>query len=70
MKKEAVKELKRKGWSEEEIIKAQKIIEARKMQDKSRSHPHSNRILYWSIIFVIIIGNAIISLLLVPFFYS
>ena len=67
MKKETIRSLKRKGWSEDEVNKAEKIIQARKIQDKSRTSVYTNRILYWTVIFVIIIGNFMISLMLVPF---
>lgn len=67
MKKETIKSLKRKGWSEEDIQKAEKIIEARRVSDKSRSIAYSHRVLYWTVILVVIIGNFVISMLLVPF---
>jgi len=66
MKKEVIDRLKKRGWSEEEILKAYSIIEARKRHDKSRSLPHMNRTLYWMTFFVIVIGNFLISLVLIP----
>ena len=67
MKKETIKRLKRKGWSEEDIRKTQKIIEERMLHDKSRSLIFSNKVVFWAVIFVIILGNFIISMLFIPF---
>lgn len=66
MKKEVIRKLKKKGWSEEDILKAHSIIEARKRLDKSRTLPYMNRTLYWMAFFVIIIGNFLVSLILIP----
>jgi hypothetical protein len=67
MKKETIKQLKRKGWSPEDISGAEKIIESRTLKDKSRTSVYSNRVLFWTVIVVIIFGNFIISLMLIPF---
>ena len=67
MKKETIRLLKQKGWSEEDVKKAEKIIESRRMIDKSRTHVYSNRVIYWTIIAVMVLCNFIISLLFVPF---
>ena len=67
MEKKTVKQLKTKGWSEEDIIKAQEIIEARHRMDKSRSIPTANRIVFWTIFVVIILANFLVSLTLIPF---
>jgi hypothetical protein len=66
MKKEVISRLMQKGWSKEDILKAYSIIEARKRADKSRTLPHMNRTLYWMTFFVIIIGNFLVSLTLIP----
>ena len=66
MKKEVIRKLMQKGWSKEEILKAYSIIEARKRTDKSRTLPHMNKTLYWMTFFVIIIGNFLVSLTLIP----
>ncbi|MBW2966195.1 hypothetical protein KY342_03775 [Candidatus Woesearchaeota archaeon] len=67
MKKKTVRRLKERGWSEEEIKKTEEIIKKRYREDKSRSLPSMNRVLYWSAIVVIILGNFIISMFLIPF---
>ena len=56
------KELKKKGWTKEEITKAQAIL------DKSKHHDvHFSKIVFWSALLVIILGNIIVSLILLPF---
>lgn len=67
IRKETLKQLKRKGWSEEDILKAQKTIDERTLHDKSKSIIFSSRVVYWTVVFVIILGNFIISMLLIPF---
>lgn len=60
-------DLKRKGWSKEDISKAEKIINERVKKDKSGTLPYANRSVFWTMFFVIIIGNIIISILMIPF---
>jgi hypothetical protein len=67
MKKGSVRRLKEKGWAEEDIGKAEAIIEKRRREDKSRTYISMNRVLYWSAIVVIVLGNFIISMFLIPF---
>ncbi len=67
MKKHTIKRLKKRGWSEHEIEKAKQIIKARKKHDKSASIVHTNRLLFWTAFIVIVIGNLLISMFLVPF---
>jgi len=67
MKKHVVKRLKKRGWAEHEIAEAKAIIKARKKHDKSASIVHANRMLFWTAFVVIIIGNLLISMFLVPF---
>lgn len=66
MKKEREEQLVRKGWSKEEISHAEKIIESRKFQDKSRSTVHTHRVLFWSVLVMMIIGNALVAVVLIP----
>ena len=66
IKKESKTRLARKGWSTEEIKKAEDIVEARHLHDKSRSIVHTNRILFWGMMLVIILGNAVVALVLIP----
>jgi len=67
MRKETIKSLKRKGWNEEDIENAEKIIESRKSKDKSRTFAYSSRVVYWTVIALMVIGNFAISLMLIPF---
>jgi len=66
IKKEAKTRLLRKGWTKEELDKAEEIVNEKEAHDKSGSLVHSNRILFWSVMFVIIIGNALIAFILIP----
>lgn len=67
MKKESKELLRKKGWTAEEINHAERVIEERSMHDKSKSMVFSNRLVYWAVIFLMIIGNFMISMLLIPF---
>ncbi|MBR9691242.1 hypothetical protein GOV06_00485 [Candidatus Woesearchaeota archaeon] len=66
MKKESKTRLMKKGWSKEDIEKADEIINERKLQDKSRSTVHANRILFWTVLLVMVIGNTLVSFILIP----
>jgi hypothetical protein len=66
LKKESEIELLKKGWSKEDIKKAEDIISSRALHDKSKSMAYSNRILFWTVLFVMIIGNALVALVLIP----
>ena len=66
MKKEQKTKLMKKGWSDEEIKKAEEITEAREKRDKSKSIVHSNRLLFWGMLFVMVVGNALVALVLIP----
>jgi len=67
MKKRSIRRLKEKGWSEEDIRTAETIIEKRRREDKSRTYISMNRVIYWSAIVVIVLGNFAISMFLIPF---
>lgn len=57
--------LKAKGWTQEEIDKAMNIMES----DKARfSAPTKklNKVLYWTSLFIAILGNFIIAIAMVP----
>ena len=54
--------LKEKGWSDEEINHAQKILEKREHHDVFFS-----KIVFWSALLVTLFANVIVSLILVPF---
>ena len=62
MKQKKRLELKEKGWSEEEIKKAESLLE------KERDHDaHFSKIVFWSALVVIIFANLLVSLILIPF---
>ncbi len=66
MKKENKTKLMKKGWSAEEVNKAENIIEERKLHDKSRSMLRLDRILFWGILFLMAVGNALVAFVLIP----
>ena len=66
MRRETKAQLIKKGWAREDIKKAEDIIFARNLHDKSRSAIHAHRILFWTVMAVMIIGNALIALVLIP----
>ena len=55
-----------KGWTEEDINKAIQIIEAAK-EKKSRAIKIIDSIVYWAVLLVTIVGNLILSIILIPF---
>ena len=55
-------ELKEKGWSDEEIKKAQTILEKSEKYDVFFS-----KIVFWSALLVTIFANVLVSLILIPF---
>jgi hypothetical protein len=55
-------ELKEKGWTNEEIDHAENIL------DKAKHHDvFFSKIVFWSALLVIILGNIVVSLILLPF---
>jgi hypothetical protein len=55
-------ELQEKGWSNEEIIKAENVLEKEEKHDL-----HFSKIVFWSALIVIIFANLVVSLILIPF---
>ncbi len=55
--------LRRKGWNEREIAKAERIVNVPQPHDS-----HFSRIVFWSALIVIIFANLVVSLVLIPFF--
>ena len=55
-------ELREKGWSDQDLRHAETVLERGEKKDIFFS-----RIVFWSALFVIIVGNLITSLLLIPF---
>lgn len=61
-----VDRLKSKGWTDDDIQKAVSIIEqSRKKEPKNMTLIKS--IIYWAVLFVGLIGNFVISIILIPF---
>ncbi len=54
--------LKEKGWSEEEIVHAETALDRAEKQDV-----HFSKIVFWSALIVTILGNFVVSLILIPF---
>lgn len=61
-----IRNLRKKGWSEEEIEKTARIMQRFEAASENR-HKKLNVILYWSVLFIAIIGNFILSVVLIPF---
>ena len=59
--------LRERGWNEEDIRYATGVIRERDHYDKSKSYETSNSIVYWIALLVTIVGNIILSLVLMPF---
>lgn len=62
MKEKLQKDLKEKGWSEEEIEKTIRFLENHGYLNKE-----INRVLYWSGLLVLTVANILISVVLIPF---
>ena len=69
MKPETKEDLKKKGWKEEDIERAESLIESGKLYDKSRSLPRINRMLFSFAIVILLICNLLVSLFLIPFLF-
>ncbi|MDP3698603.1 MAG: hypothetical protein Q8R47_03375 [Nanoarchaeota archaeon] len=62
MKQQRRYELKQKGWREEELVKAEAIL------DKATKHDiFFSKIVFWSALVVIVFANLLISVVLIPF---
>ena len=62
MKQSHKLKLTEKGWSEEEIVHAEAVLDRAEKQDV-----HFSKIVFWSALIVTIFGNFIVSLILIPF---
>lgn len=60
-------DLRKKGWTNQEIMHAEEVMKCSNLVDKSRAAASANKVVFWAVIFVIIIGNFILSLLFIPF---
>jgi uncharacterized membrane protein YcjF (UPF0283 family) len=62
MKSQRREELRQKGWHEEDLVKAEAILDKATKQDIFFS-----KIVFWSALVVIIFANLLVSLILIPF---
>ena len=62
MKLQRKKELLQKGWPEEELKKAEQVLER-----ATRHDIFFSKIVFWSALVVIVFANLLVSLLLIPF---
>lgn len=65
MRKHLKKKLHLKGWSKEEIAKADRILE----EAEKKKHPHIKKIdnsLYWFTLITGILGTVILSIIMIP----
>lgn len=67
MAKSLQEKLTEKGWSKEEIEKARTIMESPPEQGRVIFTKKMNPVLYWMTLIVAIVGNMIISVILIPF---
>ncbi len=62
MKPERRYELKQKGWREEDLVRAEAIL------DKTTKHDiFFSKVVFWSALVVIVFANLLVSLILIPF---
>lgn len=59
--------LKKKGWSEKEIRRVKDILRKVRRSDRLRMIPHMQKLLFWSIFCLMLIGNFLLAVLLIPF---
>ncbi len=67
MPKSLQEKLAEKGWTKEEIEKATKIIESPDEEGRVVFTRKMNPILYWMTLIIAIVGNMLISVILIPF---
>lgn len=61
-----IQKLRDKGWTEEDINNTVKIME--RIENASGGHQKRfNVVLYWAVLFIAILGNFILSVVLIPF---
>ncbi|RMF06790.1 hypothetical protein D6764_01420 [Candidatus Woesearchaeota archaeon] len=59
--------LRKKGWSEEEIEKAVRIMKEAEDADKPSLIKLVDKALYWAALFLALLGNFVVSVVLIPF---
>ncbi|MBI2665739.1 hypothetical protein HYX12_03905 [Candidatus Woesearchaeota archaeon] len=57
-----VAKLKKRGWNEKDIEKAESILGGKKSHDV-----HFSKIVFWSALVIIVIANILVSVVLIPF---
>ncbi|MFC1727872.1 hypothetical protein ACFLZ7_00200 [Nanoarchaeota archaeon] len=67
MAKSLQQKLTEKGWSKEEIEKATQIMESPPEKGRAIFTKRMNPLLYWMTLIVAIVGNMVISVVLIPF---
>ena len=69
MQRSSVNRLLKKGFSREELTKARKVIKQAMFADKSKTLVYGQEVLFWMGFFVILIGNLLIGVVLIPFLF-
>ncbi|HDM43691.1 hypothetical protein DRJ16_04510 [Candidatus Woesearchaeota archaeon] len=69
MRRSTVKKLLGKGWSKEEISETAEALRKMRFSDKSKTLVYGQAVLFWMGFFVILIGNLLIGIVLVPFLF-
>ena len=60
--------LRKKGWSNEEIEKTIDIMDSEEKQQKHvQMKKDMNKVIYWTVLLVLTIGNFLISIIMIPF---
>ncbi len=62
MRQDRKAELQRKGWTDKEVEHAEKVLERAERHDIFFS-----KLIFWSAVLVAVIGNLLVSLILIPF---
>ncbi len=61
-----IEELRAKGWTPDEIAQALRIM-TEAQNDKAGIVRYMDRIVYWTLLFFVLIGNFVISIITIPF---
>jgi len=69
MRRSTVERLLRKGWSREELARVEEIVKKVRLSDKSKTLVYGQAVLFWMGFFVILIGNLLIGIVLIPFLF-
>ena len=69
MRRSTIEKLLRKGWSRKEISETMEVLRKARFSDKSKTLVYGQAVLFWMGFFVILIGNLLIGIVLVPFLF-